>query len=427
MLSLKPQPKKTTPSSTLRTRGRRRFSAWQLVGASVVLGILVLGGVAFALGGAISHAAWMDNDGGKHMHQNNIVSTIGGLNKISMVGSTENIIDANGKTVKVDANPYDVTAAPVSSGNLKAGDLIVNNWGAMGEGTTLVKFAGQKGTGHLFNISQTNIVDGPGQIAFSPMNDRLWVANSGKANDVVILTANGKNLATIKSPLFNHPWGMATNSGTWANMDYWSHDYYDAYMHHNVKIAFFTSNLNDGKILRIDVVPQNNGGPQFKVSQIGQLGVNANKAPTFIPLWWVPQLKAGGRMWQDVLLTGDPARNAITAFPNSTDSNYWNRHMGWRKGMVLFTGKPLNTPGGLALNPINGDLLVVNLADNNLLELNLTLHQVIATKQIDPMAVDAKGNGAALFGVLAVKDQWGNLKVFFTDDNTNSLNALSVS
>src|SRR5947209_12826430 len=57
-----------------------------------------------------------------------------------------------------------------------------------------------------------------------------------------------KNLATIKSPLFNHPWGMATNSGTWANMDYWSHDYYDAYMHHNVKIAFFTSDRKSTRL-----------------------------------------------------------------------------------------------------------------------------------------------------------------------------------
>jgi hypothetical protein len=207
-------------------------------------------------------------------------------------------------------------------------------------------------------------------------------------------------------------------------MDMWSDDYYDEYMHHNIRLAFFVSNLKDGKILRIDVIPQENAAPRFRVSQIGQLNTTGT---AFVPLWWVPQLKAGGRTWQSVLLAGDPARNAIVAFPNSTDANYWNRNAGWRNGVVLFEGPPLHTPGGLAINPINGDLLVVNLAKNTLVELNLTQHRVVGDKQIDPANVDNNGGGAALFGVLAVKDQRGNLKVFFTDDNTNTLNVLSVA
>src|SRR5579859_4455048 len=132
MLSLKPRPK-TSPSPISKGRSRRRFSPWQLIGASVVLGIMVLAGAAFAFQNlGFANAAWVDHDGNRHMNQRNIVSTIGGLNKISMIGSTETIINANGQSVKVDANPYDVTAAPFSSGNLHTGDLIVNNFGAMG-------------------------------------------------------------------------------------------------------------------------------------------------------------------------------------------------------------------------------------------------------------------------------------------------------
>jgi hypothetical protein len=34
--------------------------------------------------------------------------------------------------------------------------------------------------------------------------------------------------------------------------------------------------------------------------------------------------------------------------------------------------------------------------------------------------------GSALFGVAAATDAKGNLEVFFTDDNTNTLNVLSM-
>jgi DNA-binding beta-propeller fold protein YncE len=84
-------------------------------------------------------------------------------------------------------------------------------------------------------------------------------------------------------------------------------------------------------------------------------------------------------------------------------------------------------PGGFAINPLNGDLLVVNLADNNLVELNMTQRKVVGVKQIDPAVVDAQGNGSALFGVAASKDDKGNLRVFFTDDNTNTLDVLKTS
>ena len=51
--------------------------------------------------------------------------------------------------------------------------------------------------------------------------------------------------------------------------------------------------------------------------------------------------------------------------------------------------------------------------------------KVVGIKTVDPLIVDGQGNNSALFGVLAIKDNNGNLKVFYTDDNTNTLNSLS--
>lgn len=158
--------------------------------------------------------------------------------------------------------------------------------------------------------------------------------------------------------------------------------------------------------------------------QIGQL--TKNGAATKIGLKWVPELKVGRKTLKDVLLAIDPANSCIAAFAHSSTINA-NGTKGTGQGVTVFAGKPLNMPGGFAINPLNGDLLVVNLMDNNLVELNLTQGKVIGVKQIDPAAVDAQGNGSALFGVAAIKDNKGQLRVFFTDDNTNTLNVLSAS
>ncbi len=70
---------------------------------------------------------------------------------------------------------------------------------------------------------------------------------------------------------------------------------------------------------------------------------------------------------------------------------------------------------------------MVNLNDNNLVELNLTLGKAVGTRLLDNVPVDAQsGNGSALFGVAATRDSRGNLEVFFTDDNMNTLNLLSI-
>ena len=70
---------------------------------------------------------------------------------------------------------------------------------------------------------------------------------------------------------------------------------------------------------------------------------------------------------------------------------------------------------------------VVNLNDNNLVEINPANAGVVGVKAIDPLVEDAMGNNAALFGVTATVDKKGDLLVFFTDDNTNTLNALSAA
>ena len=87
----------------------------------------------------------------------------------------------------------------------------------------------------------------------------------------------------------------------------------------------------------------------------------------------------------------------------------------------------MNVPGGIAINPLNSDILVVNLNDNNMVEIKPSNATVVGVKTVDPLVVDNMGNNSAPFGVAATRDRKGNLLVFYTDDNTNTLNALSAA
>jgi len=343
-----------------------------------------------------------------------LTKTITGLHTISVVGSTEFIVDAKGHTADEDANPYGIAIAPNTpatrmAGNVQAGDIVVTNIGGDDTGTTLVRFPKQQGPGLLFNKTPNAGTSGPADEAFNKNTGTLWVSNV-HANNVQIFNPNGTLFATLTNALFNHPWGMTSNQDRPNPLD-------------KSTGSFFITNTKDATIDRIDIVPTQNG-LTFKVFQIGKLTMGG--AETKIGLTWVASLVVAGKRYNDVLLALDTAANRIAAYPNSTTLNT-TATKSTSKGLTVFQGKPLNVPGGLAINPLNGDLLVVNLNDNNLVELNLNLGKAVGTRLLDNVPDDVQtGNGSALFGVVATTDKKGNLEVFFTDDNTNTLDLLSL-
>lgn len=351
---------------------------------------------------------------------NNVsASTINQLHHITVVGSTANILGANGQPITVDANPYGVAIAPVGTpatgqpGNLYPGDIVVSNFGANDTGTTLVRFSRRSGPGQLFNTTASPGTSGPAAEAFNGTGND-WVANYS-GNNVQIFTPGGVLARTITSPLFNKPWGQAFNGGTANPKD-------------GSIAAFFSTNAGDGTIDRIDIVLVN-GKPTFQIYQIGQEGFGSLPAvPIVAPqgMAWVPEWTWNGWTYQDVLFVVDPAHNRIAAFPNSSTRNTTSQ-LSTYAGITVYQGSPLKTPAGLAVNPINGDLLVVNQRNNNLVEVNAETGKIVGVRTLDPRPVNQKtGANSALFGVATTTDAAGNLQVYFTDDNTNTLNLLTV-
>jgi len=332
------------------------------------------------------------------------VTTIAGLTNIQQIGSTQNIQDANGNAITADANPYKVIVVPTTWGKLARGTVLVSNIGDDGTtGTTVVKFHPFPSTGVQFNAN-ASAVQGPADLAFN--RGRFLVANSKGGNSVQVLNPNGSLFLSITDPLFNNPWGVASGfSRSFAPLS-----------------TFFVANKSDAKVLRVDVRAASFGAaPAFKVTQIAQLSV-MDGGETKIDMRWLPFLKVGDHFLFDVLVMQDPAQNRIAAIAEASRVG-----TSTGTGTTLFQGAPLNVPGGIAINPFNNDVLVVNLNDNNLIEINPANAGVVGVKAIDPLVEDAMGNNAALFGVTATVDRKGNLLVFFTDDNTNTLNALSAA
>jgi hypothetical protein len=329
------------------------------------------------------------------------ITTIAGLKNIQQIGSTEKIIGLNGQPETVDSDPYKIAVAPAGfAPHLLKGDVLVSNVGN-DVGMTIVKFRPFPSTGVQFNAANAGI-KGPSGLAFD--RTKLLVANS-KGNSVQILNADGTLFTSVTNPLFNNPWSVTTGlSFSFAPVS-----------------TFFTANKGDAKILRVDVMAIQAGVPTFKVTQIGQF-TKAADGPTKIDLLWLPFLRVGKNFLFDVLLASDPVGNRIAVFPNASAINN-----GMGMGTTVFQGKPLNVPGGIAINPFNEDILVVNLNDNNMVELNATNATIVAVKTVDPLVVDAQGNNSALFGVHAIVDREENLLVYFTDDNTNTLNVLSAA
>ena len=412
----------TPPTPNRKVKRMKKHNLLLIISSIVLLCVALFAVSSFALlkfnATLASNAIYRTNQSYQNQSMamgNQPITTINGLNRISVVGSTAFIVDGHGKTISVDPNPYGVAIAPTSvsastsPGSLKAGDIVVTNFGANETGTTLVRFRGRKGPGLLFNTMPNPGTKGPAFEAFNPLTGSDWVANFS-ANNLQVFRPNGTVLATITNPLFNKPWAVASNNGIHNTMD-------------GSVTSFFTTNTADATIDRIDVIPSKNG-TSFRVFQIGQLTqINGG---TKINLVWVHSLQIGGRHFSDVLLALDLANNRVAAYPNSTTLNTTTIRS-TAKGMTVFQGKPLNMPGGLTINPLNGDLLVVNMNDNNLIELNLSQGKVVAVRQLDNVPVDAQsGNGSALFGVAATRDSRGNLEVFFTDDNLNTLNLLSI-
>jgi hypothetical protein len=320
-------------------------------------------------------------------------AVIGSLT-ITTIGST--IDPTNG-----DQNPYGLAIAPISAGLLTAGDLVICNFNdsanVQGNGTTIELLHPKPGSTPTRMVQDPNL-KGCAALAVAK-DDSPWAA------------AYSSNLAPFYGPtgslvstLSNGPW-----SGPWGEV-------YAPAFGSTGTASYVTSNATSGTIVRVDVA-----GTTFTTIATG-FTLNAGAVPGNI-------LGASGLTYdaaRDTLFVVDSNQNRVLAFAGYStlaanaivvESNGTFSGPSAASARVVFAGAPLNAPISAA-QLFNGDLVVGNTADNLLVEISLA-GAVVATQNLDTGAV------GALFGIAASGTDASSTKIYFNDDNDNTVKVLA--
>jgi hypothetical protein len=295
-----------------------------------------------------------------------------------------------------DQNPYGLTLAPASQGLIKKGDLVVCDFNdaanIQGLGTSieiLRPFVGAVPE-HLISAPQ---LTGCAAIAMGAATP--W-ATGLEANDAPIVSTAGSILTPINTFGWTGPWGetfVAPPGGA---------------------PAFYVSNANDGSIVRINL------GSTFTFDKIASGFPVNHGVPGSI-------LAPSGLSYdaaKDKLYVVDGATNAIFSIrsPGTIPTGGIKITLGGFIGPfasradVVFSGAPLNAPISAALL-FNGDLAVGNTGNNKIIE--LAGHRVVAETLVD------KGPAGAIFGMVASGTSAKTTRLYFNDDNSNTVEVLS--
>ncbi|MBV9155975.1 MAG: hypothetical protein JO097_06915 [Acidobacteriaceae bacterium] len=327
-------------------------------------------------------------------------SILGGLNTERTIGTT--VDPMNG-----DQNPYGLDVAKVTQGPITAGDLVICNFNdnenVQGNGTTIVALHPKVGSTPT-HIARDKSLKGCAALAMG--GAPIWAA-ANVANDNPIVQPNG-SIFNLTSSKFHGPFGQtfSPSSGPFGNA------------------AFYESNAGDGSIVRINIT---NSGFTFDTIATG-FAINEG-APGSI-------LGPSGLQYNrstDTLYIVDGANNSVVTFSGVTSipaggitvsgltfSGPFASH-----AHVMFAGSPLNGPISSALLN-NGNLIVGNTLDptgkNLMVEISPT-GSVLNVKNVDT------GAAGALFGMVAVESASNSTaastKIYFNDDNDNTLRVLS--
>jgi hypothetical protein len=353
------------------------------------------------------------------------------LTKIATIGST---VPANG-----DVNPYGVAQIKRTTGNLRAGHILVSNFNDsnnfQGTGTTIVDVA-PDGSVSLFAALNPDMLPGscPGGVGLTTALVVLrdgWVivgslptANQGTvftgSGCLIVLDSLGNPVETFYGSLINGPWDMTAFDGD-----------------HEAKL-FVTNVLNgtvagngavvhEGTVTRLNLKVSAASKPVLESITVIGSGFPQRTDPAALVIGPTGVgVRAGcdgdcedrdggehgnGDHDGSVLYVADTLSNRIAVIDHAL-----TRTTSGGIGRTLTSGGSLNGPLGLVVTP-GGHVLTVNSSDGFITE--LSPHGV----QLAKVQLDNTGSppgAGTLFG-LAFDPSAG---VYFVDDGSNTLNLL---
>ncbi len=337
------------------------------------------------------------------------------LKHIVTIGSTVDPINGG-------VNPYGLDVAKATAGLILKGDLVVCNFNdsanVQGTGESIIALhpvAGSSPTAIAespTDSSGRHVLTGCDALATGPTGN-LWTAAFGPdngtdaGNDNPIFSPSGTLLKNLSGPPFDHPFGQI-----FARVD-------------SSGVVFYESNARGsagGSIVRITV---DSSGTFHSVRIAKGFAIN-NGVPGSI-------LGPSGLQYDladDRLYVIDGANNTVVALNsvstiaadgitvNAGGTTFSGPFAA--DGRLVFKGKPLNGPISSALLP-DGHLVIGNTLNphgNFFVEIAPD-GKLLAVKNVDT------GVGGALFGMVATGTSDADTKIYFNDDNDNTVKVLT--
>ncbi|WP_060818086.1 hypothetical protein [Caballeronia sordidicola] len=364
--------------------------------------IALAGAVVGSIAGSVAHAA-----------------PIGFLETLHRNTTLINTVPSNG-----DQNPYAVVVAPVSSGTVKQGDVLVGNFNnaanLQGTGSTIVNYHPDTKELSLFATVPRDLKGCPGGIGLSTAMTMLksgWVivgstpSNDGTTNTkgagcLIVLDNQGKVASTIVSPNINDPWG---NMAVVDNGDH---------------ATLFVSNAGFGvggadgtpppvfkqaTILRLDLDIPEGRAPVVKQETViaSGFGAQADKGVFLIG-------PTGLALSQDqkLLYASDAIGNRVTEIDDPM-----TRDTSAGVGRQLTADGFLHRPLAMVTAP-NGHLLVTNALNGQVVEIDPSTGKQLYARWIDTDKAQSPPGNGDLFGIALTPEGDG---FYYVQDDVNTL------
>jgi hypothetical protein len=345
-------------------------------------------------------------------HAQSAASYLAGVKTHHIATST---VPANG-----DQNPYAMAVVPASVGSLNKGDLLVDNFNnkgnLQGTGTTIVSYRPSTGAMTSFATIPANLPGCPGGVglttAMAVLKSGWVIVGSAPSSDgttktlgqgcLIILDSSGKVAGTISGPEISDPWG---------NM---------AWIDNGDTATLFVSNAGFGMGAA--------GQPVQKTATVLRIGLSIadGKPPvvtnkTVIGSGFSAQADAsvfligptGLALGQDgTLYVSDAINNQVVKIADAatrTDSA--------GTGTVVTKAGKLQRPLAMTTAP-NGNLLVVNGLDGNVVEINPQSGAQVASAALDTDEAQTPPGSGDLFGIVVNPAGTG---FYYVEDDMNTV------
>lgn len=337
---------------------------------------------------------------------------LAGVHKHHIITST---VPGNG-----DLNPYAMVVAPVTAGAMQANDLLVDNFNnkgnLQGTGSTIVDYRPSTGQLSTFATIPANLPGCPGGVGLSTAMAVLksgWViVGSAPSTDgttrtlgagcLIVLDSSGKVQGTIAGPDIADPWG---------NM---------AWIDNGDTATLFVSNAGFG--IGAAGQPVQNTATVLRIGlsiPVGQAPVVTSK--TVIGTGFSAQADAsvfligptGLALGKDgTLYVSDAINNQVVAIANAatrTDSA--------GTGTVVTKDGLLQRPLAMTFAP-NGNLLVVNGLNGQVVEIDPAAGKQLGAQWIDTDEAQTPAGSGDLFGIVANPTGEG---FYYVEDDMNTV------